>query len=300
MNYKRLLSSFLIMVLIGLILSRCTQKNEREVLEITTEINTEKTSNIVEMDGIWVDTLHMRNTFFLAKIEGNKICIVWHNNNNVNSLYWSGSFETSETKAEYSLISMSNISEAQKGFLTSTDASKQFYYSDGRLSFEYSMLGKKNIAVLAKDLDSVYSFPNNIQGSDKPTQNDFDLSFSPSQCWDLRMKIERSLEDEPDIRIGVTTDSNTVKVSCDYDPVVLNYQIAQLLEKAYPILNEQLKEIGVPFEFTIWGDFYINGEKDSMIRIGTSDLETWYVIDSHNFFLQEEISFADLCNYLSK
>ena len=81
-------------------------------------------------------------SYMLAEIEGDTIHIYMYSETDESSiLYWTGSFEQPEGRAEYSFDSVNNKEESDFALFASKDETKTFTIKGGDISFSGSMLG---------------------------------------------------------------------------------------------------------------------------------------------------------------
>ena len=81
-------------------------------------------------------------SYMLAEIEAETIHIYMYSETDESSiLYWTGSFEQPEGRAEYSFDSVNNKEESDFALFASKDETKTFTIKGGDISFSGSMLG---------------------------------------------------------------------------------------------------------------------------------------------------------------
>lgn len=99
----------------------------------------------LDLTGSWVQAQDNRSSddsWQEAVIEDGEITINWMSSDGTSALYWVGSYEPpTEDVDEYTWESVGDTESMSTALLASGDESKTFVYSDGRLSYEASMLG---------------------------------------------------------------------------------------------------------------------------------------------------------------
>jgi cytoskeletal protein RodZ len=90
-------------------------------------------------------------SYMLAEIEGDTIHIYMFSETDESSiLYWTGSFEQPEGRAEYSFDSVNNKEESDFALFASKNETKTFTIKGGDISFSGSMLGMTKTFHLVK------------------------------------------------------------------------------------------------------------------------------------------------------
>ncbi len=95
-------------------------------------------SEPADLTGSWVET--DGTDAMSAEISGGDIRVYW-NSDAARALYWAGSYVAPTETGDYSWESENYTDETKYALLASTDATKTFSYSGGKLSFEMSMMG---------------------------------------------------------------------------------------------------------------------------------------------------------------
>lgn len=97
-----------------------------------------------DLTGEWVQTNSQSDTDYMkATITEDAIEINWvFESEDMVSLYWAGTFiAPTEPGDEYSWTSENDTEQTDTALLASSDATKDFTYNDGVLSFEASAMG---------------------------------------------------------------------------------------------------------------------------------------------------------------
>ncbi len=95
----------------------------------------------INLDGNWASE-STSGTNMTASIEGDQISLYWRNADGSSSLYWAGTFITSlPSKEPFSCTAMMNVQEIATSPFASKDATKEFTYLDGKLSFQVTTMG---------------------------------------------------------------------------------------------------------------------------------------------------------------
>ncbi len=126
------------------------------------------------------------------------------------------------------------------------------------------------------------------------------LSFD--ECDELTAIINQAIDFDPDANVTVHSDVDKVTVSCYYDPMVIGYQTVLFLEPAVPVLKDYLLIRDIPFELSLSGFFYENGDTKYAIIIETDDLTYWDITDtrSNPVYIRKSVSYDDIIEYFNK
>jgi hypothetical protein len=104
-------------------------------------IKTASKDTPINLDGNWASE-STSGTNMTASIEGDQISLYWRNADGSSSLYWAGTFITSlPSKEPFSCTAMMNVQEIATSPFASKDATKEFTYLDGKLSFQVTTMG---------------------------------------------------------------------------------------------------------------------------------------------------------------
>lgn len=118
-----------------------------EVAEPTPEPTPEPAPDLT---GVWTQ-VDAGDSYQQATIQGDTIEINWINSDGTTALYWAGSYTAPETAAEpYSWTSENDTAKTSGALLASQDASKEFTYENGTISYEASMMGVTTTLQLEK------------------------------------------------------------------------------------------------------------------------------------------------------
>lgn len=124
-------------------LTGCSEKNTTKSGEANNSSNETKTVEPLNLYGEWKQTNSESDEDYQEATisEDGTITINWVTED-TKSLYWAGSFEapTNETKS-YSWTSNNDTSKTDGAMLASSDATKDFKYENGVLSYEASAMG---------------------------------------------------------------------------------------------------------------------------------------------------------------
>lgn len=103
-----------------------------------------------DLTGVWTQ-VDASDSYQQATIQGDTIEINWISSDGTSALYWAGSFTAPEDSAEpYSWISNNDTSKTSGALLASGDATKEFTYENGTISYEVSMMGVTTTLQLEK------------------------------------------------------------------------------------------------------------------------------------------------------
>lgn len=103
-----------------------------------------------DLTGVWTQ-VDAGDSYQQATIQGDTIEINWISSDGTSALYWAGSFTAPENSAEpYSWTSNNDTSKTSGALLASGDASKEFTYENGTISYEVSMMGVTTTLQLEK------------------------------------------------------------------------------------------------------------------------------------------------------
>ena len=98
----------------------------------------------LDLAGDWEQTNKNSETDYMeATISGETITVNWvFEEEDTIALYWAGSYDAPEEDTEeYSWTSENDTSQTDSALMASMDATKEFTYENGVLSFEASALG---------------------------------------------------------------------------------------------------------------------------------------------------------------
>ena len=84
-----------------------------------------------------------------ATVSGDSIEINWVSPDS-KSLYWSGSYTAPTKSGDFSWTSQGNKDKMQSSILASTDATKEFKYTDGEITYSASAMGTTTTIHLKK------------------------------------------------------------------------------------------------------------------------------------------------------
>lgn len=83
-----------------------------------------------------------KETYMEAVIEGDKITVNWNmNGGETIALYWAGTFEQPQGRAEYTFDSVNDTEKTQYALLASHDETKPMTVSGGKISFSVTAMG---------------------------------------------------------------------------------------------------------------------------------------------------------------
>lgn len=103
-----------------------------------------------DLTGVWTQ-VDASDSYQQATIQGDTIEINWISSDGTSALYWAGSFTSPENSAEpYSWTSNNDTSKTSGALLASGDATKEFTYENGTISYEVSMMGVTTTLQLEK------------------------------------------------------------------------------------------------------------------------------------------------------
>jgi len=111
----------------------------------------------LDLTGSWTQVNKDSDSWQAAVIKDDIISINWvSDGGDTTSIYWIGTYEApSEATDEYTWTSVRDESATDTALLASTDATKEFTYKDGQLSYKVSLLGTATTMYLEKE-DSAY------------------------------------------------------------------------------------------------------------------------------------------------
>lgn len=153
--------------------SSASAVNPSEVSSISS-----RSSEPVNLDGEWEQANKNSETSYQsATITGNTIEIYWiDTEGETKSLYWAGTVDVASIQGEdFSWESKNDTSKTSGALLASVDATKQFTYKNGQISYEASIMGTTMTVRLEKKADGVDthsepSKPSETTDSDTPKE----------------------------------------------------------------------------------------------------------------------------------
>lgn len=140
---KTKISALLTVLIIALSFTGCSNQ----------EAVKEETNEPLDLTGNWEQEDMNPDGYQVGYITDDLIEIYWiSDEGNTANLYWSGSYEapTAESGDTYSWVSKNDTTRTYNSLFASSDDEKQFTYSDGKLSYEVTALGKTSTISLVK------------------------------------------------------------------------------------------------------------------------------------------------------
>lgn len=156
-----------IILVAALLLSGCSKSAGNETEQSTAEtiaevqsntdtVESEVTAEKTELDlhGNWIqEGYETKESYMTASITDDVIEIYWYmDGGNTVALYWSGSFIESDNNDDYTWDSVNDKEKTGMSLMASSDETKTFSYSDGKISYSQSALGVTT---------TIYLIPNN-------------------------------------------------------------------------------------------------------------------------------------------
>ena len=96
---------------------------------------------------------------------------------------------------------------------------------------------------------------------------------SNEECDEIAQIIKAVCRD--DVKVSVFCTEEGMDVYVKLDPIILNYQFAEVLDDALSITKKALEERSLPLKrFSVIGVYYENGEESTSISWISDDFET--------------------------
>ena len=130
-------------------------ETETEVVETETPESVAVAENTaVDLHGNWIqEGYEEKEAYMTASISDDVIEIYWYmDGGNTIALYWSGTFIESDINGDYTWDSINNKDKTGMALLASSDDTKTFSYSNGKISYSQSAMGITT---------TIYLIPNN-------------------------------------------------------------------------------------------------------------------------------------------
>lgn len=101
------------------------------------------TGNPEKFEGAYIqEDADSKETFMEAVVEGDTITVNWNmNGGETIALYWAGTFEQPQGRAEYTFDSVNDTEKTQYALLASHDETKPITVNGGKISFSVTAMG---------------------------------------------------------------------------------------------------------------------------------------------------------------
>jgi hypothetical protein len=114
---------------------------------------TQEAPKVPDLSGAWKQSNpNSENSYQQASITADKMTIEWvSDGGNTTSIYWVGTFSAPTSVGEpYVWTSQRDIEATSSALLASSDATKEFKYEGGSISYKVSALGTTTTVILKK------------------------------------------------------------------------------------------------------------------------------------------------------
>jgi len=141
----------ILLTITALIISGCGASATSKESKTSKAAQSETKKSPLDLSGTWKSKNNDGN-WMEAEISNSVISINWiSDNGNTKSIYWIGTYDApKDSKDEYKWVSTRDKAKTDNAMLASTDGTKDFSYSDNKISYSASALGTTTTIYLSK------------------------------------------------------------------------------------------------------------------------------------------------------